>query len=165
MPEYILIQSPQAHDFQVKVNAAIKSGLNLYGPPFAMSGLHTQVVGTDLHECTGGSGSPSPSSGALKIRHLTSPTYTIATADRDYMLVFDVSADVTITLPPIPGATDDSTFSVLAVNTLGRINLMSAPGETLVAYAPHAEQSATIGLTRGAVKWYATGTNIPVEEA
>lgn len=165
MPEYILIQSPQAHAFQVKVNEAIQSGLKLYGPPFAMSGLHTQVVGTDLHECTGGSGTPGPSGGALQIRHLTSPAYTIAAADKDHMLVFDVEGDVTITLPSMAGATDANTFSVLAVNTLGRINLVTAPGETLVAYAPHAEQSATIGLTRGSVKWYGTGTNVPIEES
>lgn len=163
MAEYKLIQSDRVALLELRVNQAIAEGYMPYGQLSQMAGVHTQVVGKGIS--VGGGGGEQKDPPSLKIRHLTENAYTVVKGDRDYMLVFDVAGDVKLTLGAIDGATDSETFSVLAVNTLGRIDIVAAPGETLVAYAPHAEQSATIGLTRGSVKWYATGTNVPAEEA
>lgn len=163
MAEYKLIQSDRVALLEARVNEALADGYMPYGQLSQMAGIHTQVVGKGI--AMGGGGGEQKEPESLKIRHLTDSAYTVVEADRDYMLVFDVAADVKLTLGAIQGATDEKTFSVLAVNTMGRIDILTASGETLVAYAPHAEQSATIGLTRGAAKWYATGTNAPAEES
>lgn len=111
-----------------------------------------------------GGGIPGGFVGGPRIRHSTAGGYTLVEADHNAMIVFDVAADVTVTLPVMATARDEAPFSCLLVNTMGRIDLVTAVGETLVAYAPHAEQGATIGLMRGVAKWYATGTNVKIEE-
>ena len=121
--------------------------------------------GTVLSKAGGGTPGGDVFQGGPEIRHLTAATYTLTPADHNAMLVFDVAADVVVTLPKLNDAKDAAPFSCLIVNTLGRLDFTAAAGETLVAYAPHAEQGATVGMMRGAVNWYATGTNVKVEDA
>lgn len=118
--------------------------------------------GVILTEDEGGGNGAVPQS--VKIKHMTQAAYTLKEADANYMLVFDVAGTVTITLAAFPTAKDDAPHTVLLVNTLGPIDIVAGT-ETLVAYAPHAEQNATIGLMRGSQKWYATGTNVKPEDA
>lgn len=118
--------------------------------------------GVILTEDEGGGSGAVPQS--VKIKHMTGSAYTLKEADANYMLVFDTAGTVTVTLAAFPTATDEAPHTVLMVNTLGPIDII-AGSETLVAYAPHAEQNATIGLLRGSVNWYATGTNVKPEDA
>lgn len=92
-------------------------------------------------------------------------TYTLSLADSNAYIVFDHTGDVQVNLPKIL-ASDPHPFTCFLVNTVGRIDLILAPdaGE-LVSYAAHAGKKVTCGLMRGAVNWYATGTNTKEEEA
>lgn len=92
-------------------------------------------------------------------------TYTLSLEDSNAYIVFDFAGDVQVALPKIL-ATDQHPFTCFLVNTAGRIDLKLAPDAgSLVAYAPHAGKQVTCGLMRGAVNWYATGTNVKEEEA
>lgn len=137
------------------------------GAPAAQKVSQVGVVeacrrGIIITEDEGGGNGATPQS--IKIKHMTQAAYTLIEADANFMLVFDVAGTVTITLPDIPSAQDTAPFTVVLVNTLGPVDLVTAQGENLVAYAPHAEQNASIGLLRGSANWYATGTNAKPED-
>ena len=118
--------------------------------------------GIIITEDEGGGSGATPQS--IKIKHMAQAAYTLIEADANFMLVFAVAGTVTITLPAIASAQDTAPFTIVVVNTLGPIDLVTAQGENLVAYAPHAEQNASIGLLRGSENWYATGTNAKPED-
>lgn len=100
----------------------------------------------------------------LHIKHMGNLTaYTVQEADDMAYMVFDHPGDLQVTLPLSWTATEDNPFSVMMVNTLGRIDFVIEDQDKFIGFAPHADKYVTVGLIRGEINWYATGTNNKLE--
>lgn len=90
-------------------------------------------------------------------------SYVVQEEDDMAYMVFDYAGDIQVTLPLAWIASEDRPFSMMMVNTLGRIDFIIADEDKFIGFAPHADQHVTVGLIRGSINWYATGTNNKLE--